>query len=198
MKRAILLLLILCLLAGCSGNKGPATGTAAIEKLETIGDAIELEGANFEQSALYGETFLYAFSLDDTYYRVTAWTPPDIADAMWVLDRTAPDFKDQLNGLAKSQPIRTYENLSDRLLKPEDREKLVGREAGVLLDNGWTCIGYNLSDMIFDMTFGPFVYQVKLEGELDAGSTFTDESLRHLRIDGIQGWKLGDVTVPEE
>ena len=124
MKRAILLLLILCLLAGCSGEKGPATGTAAIEKLETIGDAIELQGATFEQSALYGETFLYAFSLDDTYYRVTAWTPPDIADAMWVLDRTAPDFKDQLNGLAKSQPIRTYENLSDRLLKPEDREKL--------------------------------------------------------------------------
>lgn len=38
MKRAILLLLILRLLAGCSGNKGPATGTAAIEKLETIGD----------------------------------------------------------------------------------------------------------------------------------------------------------------
>lgn len=198
MKRAILLLLILCLLAGCSGNKGPATGTAAIEKLETIGDAIELQGATFEQSALYGETFLYAFSLDDTYYRVTAWTPPDIADAMWVLDRTAPDFKDQLNGLAKSQPIRTYENLSDRLLKPEDREKLVGREAGELLDNGWHCIGYNLSDMIFDMTFGPFVYQVKLEGELDAGSTFTDESLRHLRIDGIQSWKLGDVTIPEE
>ena len=31
-----------------------------------------------------------------------------------------------------------------------------------------------------------------------AGSTFTDESLRHLRIDGIQGWKLGDVTIPEE
>ena len=87
MKRAILLLLILCLLAGCSGNKGPATGTAAIEKLETIGDAIELEGANFEQSALYGE--------------------------------------------------------------------------------------------------------------IDAAA-LNDESLRHLRIDGIQGWKLGDVTIPEE
>ena len=197
MKRAILLLLILCLLAGCSGNKGPATGTAAIEKLETIGDAIELQGATFEQSALYGETFLYAFSLDDTYYRVTAWTPPDIADAMWVLDRTAPDFKDQLNGLAASQPIRTYENLSDRLLKEEDREKLVGREAGELLDNGWHCIGYNLSDMIFDMTFGPFVYQVALEGEIDS-TAINDESLRHLRIDGIQSWKLGDVTIPEE
>ena len=198
MKRAILLLLILCLLAGCSGNKGPATGTAAIENLKTIGDAIELQGAAFEQSALYGETFLYAFQLDDTYYRVTAWIPPDIGDAMWVLDRTAPDFKDQLNGLAKSQPILTYENLSDRLLKPEDREKLVGREAGVLLDHGWTCVGYNLTDMLFDMSFGPFIYQVKMEGELDAGKTFTDDSLRYLRIEGIESWKLGDVTIPEE
>ena len=77
MKRAILLLLILCLLAGCSGNKGPATGTAAIKKLETIGDAIAMEGE---------------------------------------IDSTA----------------------------------------------------------------------------------INDESLRHLRIDGIQGWKLGDVTIPEE
>ena len=49
---------------------------------------MELKDAAFEQSALYGDYYIYVFSLKNTYYRVIATAYSDIADAIWTLDRT--------------------------------------------------------------------------------------------------------------
>lgn len=51
---------------------------------------MELKDAAFEQSALYGDYYIYVFSLKNTYYRVIATAYSDIADAIWTLDRAVP------------------------------------------------------------------------------------------------------------
>ena len=50
---------------------------------------MELKDAAFEQSVLYGDYYIYVFSLKNTYYRVIATAYSDIADAIWTLDRNA-------------------------------------------------------------------------------------------------------------
>ena len=95
--RFLIAILLVALLTGCSSASGPAHGTDAIESVETIRDAMELKDAAYEQSALYGDYYIYVFSLKNTYYRVIATAYSDIADAIWTLDRNAEDLAEQMN-----------------------------------------------------------------------------------------------------
>ena len=189
--RILIAILLAALLAGCSPASGPAHGTDAIESVETIRDAMELKDAAFEQSALYGNYYIYVFSLKDTYYRIIATAYPDIADAIWMLDRNAEDLAEQMNELAANLPVLARENLSDSALSAEDRAKLSGRPGAELLDNGWRCKGYNLQDMIFTMVFGPFEYDVQFDGDAEG---FQEEDLKTMIIKEVSAPVLGNAT----
>ena len=185
--------LLAALLASCSAKTGPVHGTEAIDSLETIRDAMEKKDAKFEQSALYGDAFIYVFSVGETYYRVIAEAYSDIADAIWTMDRTTEDFPQRMNELAASLPIVIRENLSDSALTEEDLAKLPGRSGSELLDNGWRCKEFNQKDLTAAMVFGPFEYTVRFV-EDEIAEDFQEEDLRHLTIEEVSGPVLGNAT----
>ena len=206
MKKTISLILVvlmmLALLAAC-GQAGDgsepaapdaATGTAAIESLGTIGDAMALDSAEMREYATYNNHFIYVFELDGTSYRVIASVTDEQEQAIFDLDYEDPDHDAKQEEIVGPLKIETYENLSDMILPQEELDQWVGKTGQELMDAGWTNSGWNLDDMEFWMDYGPMMYSVIMEGTVENVEEFEEEDIGPLVIKSVTWQGLGDAT----
>ena len=80
MKKALsvilALALVLCVFAACGkaesdNNETVPSGNTAVDvsSFKTIGDILNTEGAEYDQSAASDSSYIYVFRLDGSYYR---------------------------------------------------------------------------------------------------------------------------------
>ena len=128
MRKAILVLLALVLLLSAVGCGKPktsyVTGTKAIESCKTVGEAAALKGAEEEQHGYLNNEYYYVFTLDNTYYRVTAAMPEEAYDALWDLDYFDEEYDAKYSAIVAPFQITKYENLSERIPTQEKLDEL--------------------------------------------------------------------------
>ena len=206
MKKTIALLLAFfvtaLLLTGCGKTGGEAdAGTDAgnretvLDTLKTIGDVIALSG-DTRQISTYDEDVVYAFEVDGTYFRARAKISGDARDAFREIDYSDPDHEEKENEILAPLPIDEIENLSEELLTGEEMKALVGKTGQDLLNDGWTCDGYNLDKMEFWMEYGPFLYTVVFNEKIAEADydSFRDEDIGDLTVRSVTFLTLGDAT----
>ena len=71
-------------------------------------------------------------------------------------------------------------------------DRIVGKNGGELLDDGWTLSGWNLQDMQFYMNHGLFSYLVTMEGEAADPDEFEDEDIRPFVVTAVSYQGFGD------
>ena len=178
-----------------SSSVAPATGTSAIESAKTIGEARTLATRpDSIQNALYGDYVIFAFEKDNTYYQVIAEAPEDVADAIFALKFTDPDYDRKNAELIDPLTITIYKNLNDGIPAQEDVDAYIGKTLKDLEDADWTNSGWNLDTMEFWMNYGPYFYTVIAEGEVKDADNFDTEDMYPLTIKSITYNGIKDAT----
>ena len=180
------------------GAQGPVSGTAAIESLATIGDAMALEGAEFRQSSGEGNRFVYVFDLEGTHYRVIAPMTDEQFQEFMDLEFDDPDYDAKLEKVIGPLKIEKWENLNDMIPAQEELDQWVGTTGQELFDAGWTNSGWNLDNMEFWMDYGPFMYTVVMEGTVENVEEFDEEDIAPLVVKSVTYNDLGDASYIEE
>jgi hypothetical protein len=201
-KVAILLALIMAVfaLAACgSGGSEEDSGTSepvSVDSLETIGDIIALDSPEL-QSAVYEDKVVYAFKLDDTYYRAIADIDKKDSEKYINIDITNEGYEKKQNAIVAPLKIDKIENLNETILSQEELDALKGKTGQELQDEGWTFNGYDLYDMVFWMNYGAFQYNVKFDGQVPESEweTYVAETgTKDLKVVSAEFSCLGDAT----
>ena len=182
------LLLLTCF--GCAQSQdAPATSANAqtAPTYATVGELLADTKVNHEQRATFLNRYIDAFELNGVYYRAVA---------------TLTDEQEQaiLNPIA----IDSIENLTEQIPAQAELDKLVGKTGKDLLDEGWSCGGYNLDDMEFWMSKDPFSYSVIFDSNGDKPENTDDfdaeEAIQSYTVKSVTYQGLGDATniFPEE
>lgn len=209
MKKHISLIIALTLavfaLAACGGSAGDGnsaeTSTSSVsvdlvDSLKTIGDVINLDKEE-AQTAVYDGNVIYAFKYGDNYYRVRAEISPEDEQKYMDIDFSDEDYEAQQEAIVRPLEISEIETLNDQILSQEELDALVGKTGQELQDAGWTYGGHDLDTMEFWMNYGPFVYTVVFDGEVDEADyeTFDDEAgTKDMVVKSAEYNSLGDAT----
>ena len=211
MKKFITILLISAALfpalAGCSRNdkKETATETAATgsfdpSQAKTMGDLLPYEEKGDYQEAFSDKKFVLVFNADGIFYRAEADLTKEAADIVW--GEEYDEERDQkVRKVISTLEVKSIENLSDKIPKQEELDKLIGKTGKELFDDGWTYWSYNLADMEAGMVHGAFSYVVrfKYDGEQMVNSDDFDfyEEFKDLPVSSVTYDGLGDAANPE-
>ena len=167
----LMLLLLTCavVMTGCGSTDSESqTGSqVSVDSLETIGDIIAMAPEEL-QTAVYDDKVVYAFRVDDTYYRAIAKISAEDAEKYIAIDFSEDDAEQQQQAIVSPLKIEKMENLSEQIIPQEELDALVGKTGKELVSEGWVYTGtYFLEDMSVEMGKGPFYYSIVFDGELD-------------------------------
>ena len=196
------LVLSITLLASCTNAGSRSSGSSdsvSVDTLKTIGDVIALN-AEETQSAIYDGKVVYAFRVDDTYYRVRASISPEDQQAYWDVDYDNEDYEEEQNKIVAPLEIEETEVLNDQMLTREELDALVGKTGQDLQDAGWTYCGHSLDAMEFWMNYGPFQYTIVFDGKVaeeDYDSFDEERDTKTMTVKSAEFSMLGDATTIE-
>ena len=199
------LILALSLLTGCgssAGTGGGETSSATVEigveedkivsAAKTMGEVINLEGAEFRGRSFTDEDFVYLFELNGISYRAAAKLTPQLSEKLFELDINDSSYDDSVAELISSVEINQLDNLTRAIPPQKELDKLVGKTGQELLDDGWSCYGHNLDTMEFYMHHGLFSYLVVFDGDVDAKEEDEDKMIKALTVKSIAYDDLGE------
>ena len=172
MKKIVPLLMLLLLtcavvMTGCGSTDSESAQAGSVDSLETIGDIIAMAPEEL-QTAVYDDKVVYAFRVDDTYYRAIATISAEDAEKYIAIDFSDDDAEQQQQAIVSPLKIEKMENLSEQIIPQEELDALVGKTGEELVSEGWEYTGtYFLEDMSVEMGKGPFYYSIVFDGELD-------------------------------
>lgn len=197
----IVFLLAIGLLSGCSNQAsgGSSSSSASLDSLKTMGDVFRLDSEEY-QTSTYEDKFIYAFKIDDTYYRAITTIDEETSKALFALDFDDPDYDTKYEEMLNKINIDEIENLSEKIIPQDELDKLVGKTSEELIADGWRLgSGYNLEELEIWMEKDAFNYTVKFEGDLSGVNedTFSEEDLKGLTVKSITYNSLGDATYME-
>ncbi len=193
---AILLTLAFFTACGKQDKKTADAPAADVESFTTIGEALALEGIESEHKSCSETSFVYAFKLGDDYWRLIADLSEEESAALWDLDITDENYDAKYLELTSQLKITKCEKLNDQMLTDEEMKALEGQTGEKLLEDGWTSgMGYNLDEMEFYLSYGPFEYTVVFEAKekLENTDDFDElEAIRDLMIKSVACTGLSD------
>lgn len=197
------LVLVVCVFAACGKTEDINTetvpsGNASVDvsSFKTIGDILNTDGAEYDQSAASDSNYIYVFRLDGSYYRaVCTEVDETVINALFELDMTADDYDEQFKKIASSIEINKVEKLDDEIIPQEELDKLVGKTGEELLEDGWS-IGssYNIETLEFAMNKGAFEYAVVFDGKVDNYDDFEEDDIKAFTVKSAEFSGIGDAT----
>jgi len=210
MKKTTLTLiavLIMCLFAGCGSQDAgsPAdggsseAGTVDLAAIKTLGDAFAVNNKDeySEQRSIYQGKYIYAFTVGEVAYRVTAELPSDIEDKIMALEFD-DDYDKNEKELVSDLPVSSAEDLTGQILSQEELDALIGKTGQELADMGWRGGSfYNGETREAWLEYGPYAYSIHFDGEVlspsaDDFDDFEDLADRKVLDAVLEG--LGDAT----
>ena len=201
MLSTLLAALLLFALVGCQ-NSAPSAASAstqtsadALPSYATIGDLYADQRVSHDQWGHDTEYYVEVFVKDGVSYRAIAALPEGLGDQLFELDWDDPEHDEKQAALLAPVAIERIENLTALIPPQEELDKLVGKTGKELLDDGWTTGSYNLDEMEFWMSKGPFTYSVIFDGKLEYSDDFDDyEAIQSLTVKSVTFSNIGDAT----
>ena len=204
MKKTLVLILALALalsiLAGCSAgtaSSGADSAKAAgdFASVETFGDLTAMEGVNVDQYSTSEDTFVGVFDLGDATYRVIVPISEDVANAIFDLDWDDDEHDAKMFELLAPFAVESVENLMENVPTQEELDALVGKTGQELLDDGWSCWGWNLDNMQFWMNHDPYQFSVIMDGTVEDPDNFDGyEGIADFTVVSVTYDGIGDAT----
>lgn len=202
---ALVVLLATVMLVSCgkAGNSSAPSKTdlsnVSVDSLKTMGDIIALN-IEEKQTAAYEGYYVYAFNLNDTYYRAISTISKDTFDKILDLDASDKKYDEQLSAIIAPIKIEKMENLTENIPSQDELDKYIGKTCGELLDSGWSDSGYNLNDQEFWMDYECYNYTVVFDGTVEPEDTEdfdAYEKAKDLKVKSIKYNSIGDATYME-
>lgn len=161
---AIVMSFAACSSSGDSTQGGSVSGD--ITAAQTLGDIINHDGIEQQQTSYTENAYVYVFSLDGKNYRAIASCDEATGNAIFDLDFADSDYDQKLAELISPLAIEQLDLLDDYIIPQEELDKLVGKTGEELLNDGWTMgMSYNTEDLRFDMEKDCWAYSVVFDGE---------------------------------
>lgn len=131
-------------------------------KYKTVGECLDV--TTDDHFTYYDDViFVYAFDDQGTPARITADMTPELLEQIEALDFQAEDYDDQYKKLVGQLAIKTYEDLSQYVIKQEELDKNVGKTGQELIDAGFEVVGFGWGggdECEFDLEKDMFQYHV--------------------------------------
>ena len=208
------LILALSLLTGCgfsAGTGGGETSSATVEigveedkivsAAKTMGEVINLEGAEFRGRSFTDEDFVYLFELNGISYRAAAKLTPQLSEKLFELDINDSSYDDSVAELISSVEINQLDNLTRAIPPQKELDKLVGKTGQELFDDGWTYWFYDLDEMKAGLNSGLFAYEVFFDYDGEPMENTDDfdfyEEFKDLKVKSVTFTGLGDAADPD-
>lgn len=206
-KRMLSILTILLMsafmFAACGSNRSDDSTPGkelSIDTIKTIGDAFALDHEEDSQYAVSEGKVVFAFKIDDAYYRVIADISEEDQQAYMDIEFDDEDYDAKQHAIIDPLEITKIENLNEQMLSRDELDDLVGKTGKELVDEGWNYQGsYDLDAMEVWMDYGPFDYSVRFEGGgLENSDDFDiEEATRDMKVKSAEFSALGDATTIE-
>ena len=168
-----------------------------INGVKTIGDVIALDREN-SISSVSSTHVVYAFKLEDNYYRVVAPISKELAEKYSNVDYLDDDFNEKQDAIIAPLKIERIELLNNQMLTEEELTSLTDKTGEALVKAGWTFQDtHDLDKMEFWMDYGPFEYLVVFNGKISESQyeVFNEsEDLANMTVKSVQFESLGDAT----
>ncbi len=200
MKKILIFILIMVMvtisLSGCGMPNEEDREPIDIGSIKTVGDILALEDAN-EQYSFYYDILVYAFEMNDGYYRAKALIPKETSEALWALDYNEEDYNEKYTELVSALEISEMEDLTGQILSQEEMDAFVGMTGRDLQNAGFSVTGRDLATMHFFMEYGPFLYDVVFDSTVDEADydSFSDEEdIKEFTVKSMGFLALGDAT----
>ena len=170
-----------------------------IRDASVMGDVLALPSP---QSGYDEKNYVFVFELNNTIYRAVAEMPADVSKSLWDLEFDDPDHDRKEAELIAPLPITQIDNLSEHMPADDKLTKYIGMTGDQLLAEGWTISGFNTEEMLFDMHYGAYAYDVTFEGTIKDPYNFDEEKdMKDLTVKAITCSGIGsatDLNVPLE
>lgn len=193
------MILSACGEGGDSGSSGAGTTEEVVDisAIKTFGDILNLE-TDEHQWSVFDNKMVFAFQVDDNYYRAISNITDEQMDAIMNVDYSHENYEEEENQIISEFTVDEIEQLNDLIISQEELDKLVGKTGKELFDAGWESgMGYDYGTMEFWMNNGPFMYCVYFDGEL-TGTDFenhtVEELLSDLTVKSAEFMSFGDAT----
>jgi len=175
--------------------KGTNEAHVDLDTVDTLGDVLGLPNWGTGGNA---DRYVYVFEQDEVIYRAIAESNEDTFNALFDLDWDDPQYAEKERAILSPLPVLTIENLSEQIPTQAEMDRIIGKNGGELLDDGWTLSGWNLQDMQFYMNHGFFSYLVTMEGEAADPDEFEDEDIRPFVVTAVSYQGFGDTASLDE
>ena len=156
---------------------------------KTIDDIIAELGED-EELSYYGlEDVMYIIrEKDGHYYQLSALFPQSLQEEVNQLDFMEDDYYEKLYEMIGSVEIAECVDFTKNVLSQEERDANIGKTVGDLVNEGYECIGWALSEEggTVYVEKGGFDYKLEIElDEFDENHEYSDEDLLDKTITGI-------------
>ncbi len=163
------------------GYEGKAVDS--IDQAKTIGDVLAL---GYIECGTTDSKFGIVTEKDGIAYRLMA----DISEAdmqkIFDLDFDDPDYNKKYCDIIAPLAVTEITNLTDMIPAQSELDKLIGKTGGELIEEGYTCGGYNTEDKFIYMTKAPFRYFMYYEGEIHMDQDDEAEAIKDAKITGVK------------
>ena len=177
------------------GIAGTNEAYVDLDSVTTIGELLGLPDYGY---GFGNGEYVYAFEQDGNIYRAFAQLPEDVENALFDLDWDDEEYDQKKLALISDLPVVSIDNLTEGIPTQEQMDKLIGKTGEELLSNDWYSSGWNLDDMIFYMSHGPYQYQMVMEGYTGDPYDFNDEDINPLVVKSVKFDSIGDPTSLED
>ena len=168
------------------GYEGAAV--SSIDQAKTFADILAL---GYHEYGCSETELAYVFELGGTIYRVTADVTKETSDQIFNIDFQDPEKNSKLCALLEPLVIKDVVNLTEMIPDQIALDELYGKTGQELIDDGWTCTGYDLEENRFYMEKAPFRYVFEFEGEAkpnddgDGDAVIKDLTVESAVYDGL-------------
>lgn len=176
------------------GRKGTDEKHVDLDKVTTLGELLGLPDYGRTNT---GDIYVFAFEQDWIFYRAVAELPKEVSDALFELDWDDEKYDEKVNALVSPLKITQIENLTANIPSQEELDKLIGKTAEELFNDGWYCSGWNLDEMIFYMNCGAYSFDMVLEGDVKSPDDFDDEDVGPLVVKSVTFTDIRDPAYTE-
>lgn len=174
-----------------------------LDNMKTMGDIFAFrfeEGQGNYQDSVTENKFIAVLNINNIYYRAIADITKDVSDTLMQCDFSERDSK--IKELIYPLPIKTLENLNDKIPSQDELNKLIGKTGKELFDDGWTYMYFNVEDVSAGLYHGDYLFDVvfEYEGEPMKNSDDIDfyETYKDFKVKSIKYTDIGNATNVEE
>ncbi len=173
------------------GKKGTDETHVDLANVKTLGEVLGLP--EYGSAGANGK-YTYTFEQDWIYYRATAAIDDSTFDALMDISYDDPDRDAKRRDILKDLTVEKIENISDKELSEEQLRALVGKTGKELTDAGWVLWGCKYDEMLFDLDYDCFSYEITFEGEAKRSDEIDPSIIADLVVKKVVCIGLGDTT----